>query len=134
MDDLILRFRELYRAFGRTSLTAKPGYDQAQIELYILAQALGSLYAKQTQDQLNACRREAMQQLMGELKKLRYSDAVMAPVNTNRRRMNWADIQITPEVTMDLRLIGRVVDNKLVAKLNALRRKQISQILRIVGV
>lgn len=131
MSDLIERFRSLHNEFGRTLHIKRYGFRRAQIELFQLAQAIAQIHCPRIQQELTDVRTEIMEELTNGLDHISFSDAVMAPSTCTRHL--WSDYQITPEVSIDPRLTGRIVNRKLVVRLSALRRRQIAFVLKIAG-
>jgi len=127
---LIQRFRELHLAYGRAHNSHKDGFREANIELFILAQAIGALYAPGVQQSLNETRRAIVKDLLTGPQRLTMIDAVMAPVGKRKVNYVWSDYQITPEISVDPELLGRVVSHKLTRKLLKTQRLQISLVLR----
>jgi hypothetical protein len=138
MDNLemaIEKFRFLSHSYGSVRQIRKDGYLEAQVELYHLAQFIGSHTCPAIQKDLERARRDAMEQLVKfEFDHLATADSIFAPAKCqNDRRWTWVDYQITPEVAGDPNLTGRIVTKDVTIRLQQALKAQVRAILRRVG-
>jgi hypothetical protein len=108
-------------------------------DLYRLAQAIGTLYCKPIQQELDSKRREVMQVISGLVKPCHLGrgfgagPAVVTPRKTNVKAMLWSDYLMTPEFHLDMSLTGIILSRKLVCELTDAHRRQVQAILRVAG-
>ncbi|MGH9426568.1 MAG: hypothetical protein ACRD2L_09755 [Terriglobia bacterium] len=135
---LIQRFRELAistqaqgsRQHGRHAARMKVGQVEAQIEMFLIAQAICALTQPKLQESLDKTRAAIVAEIVGYKHDLSSADAVVTPADHLKcLRWSWRDYQITPEVSHDPELAGRVVSYRLVTKLRHLHKAQVRVVL-----
>ncbi len=118
LRDLTTEFRTLntryHRLHRHSPLNEHLEFTRAQVELWQLAQAICALREPALQSHLDQTRRKIME----ELRKLKHGGAAVRVVKY-ARRMRWYDFQLTPEISIDPGLTGRVTNQR---NLNELRR------------
>lgn len=134
LEIAVHRFKEL-RTYGhlprrgRTPEMLNQFYN-AQIEMFYLAQKICMLTAPHIQIELDAIRRQIVEQI-----ELSIKAPVGARVVTQRvRTCNyiWSEYQLTPEFATDPGITGNVVLAPLLKKLKAALRAQVAQVNTIV--
>ena len=131
-SDLIETFVQLHNMFGSVRKAYLPSYRSANVQLFHLAQAIGTVYLPTTQMSLDMWRRRAMEQLVElAIKQIGMIEGVMYP--DKQARWTWMDYQITPEVACDPGLTGRVVSSSVVTGLARAHKAQVQGVLRKAG-
>lgn len=127
-------FARLHRLYGTVRARLKPDFYARNVELYHWAQVIGALQAPRVQQELDACRRQVMNIIVEqEHGALRHDDGVFAPA-LDRTRWTWMDYQITPEVSHDPALLGRICDKRLVKRLQQALHLQIKAVRFATGI
>lgn len=140
MSDLIETFRNLHFQFGSARDWDKPYFRQANIDMFHLAQAICTLYHPLIQVELDKQRKLIVEEFAAQTLKGKWlaGASIMAPQGMgqpiSRKQMIWSDFQITPEISCDPNLTGRVINRALTYKLNKLLRKQTTTVRRLVGI
>jgi hypothetical protein len=112
---------------GRNATAAdRRHFDQAQIELFQLAQAICAIVNPEVQLRLDLLREEIMAQLRLALK-TSATGAVVVRRKAARPTL-WWEYQITPELTHDPTIVGSAVLRPYVTKLKQALRDQAAAI------
>jgi len=127
LSPLLDRFYHLTRRYahppGRNaSADARRHFDQAQIELFHLAQAICALLNPEVQLRLDLLREEIMAQLRLELRTCATGAFVVR--RKHPRPVLWWEYQITPELTHDPTIVGNAVLRPYVSRLKTALRDQ----------
>ena len=102
-------------------------YEQAQVEMFYLAQAICSQVDPALQQELDSVRREIVEQLNLHIKVPTGARIVTKKV---RSSIAWSDYQLTPEMMVDPTITGNAILYPLLKKLKALLRTQVSTVTR----
>lgn len=127
----ITRFRELRGKHGHLSRQDRSEYaircfHVAQVELFNLAQMICMLVDPPIQLELDAVRREIMEQI-----ELNIKVPTGARVETKRiytSRLLWSEFQLTPEIAVDPTIAGNAVLFPLLKRLKVLLRAQCGRV------
>jgi len=117
-----LRKRYAHSPGRNASPDARRHFDQAQIELFYLAQAICAILNPEVQLRLDLLREEIMAQLRLQLRTSATGAAVVRRKVT--RPTLWWEYQITPELTHDPTIVGSAVLRPYVTKLKQALRDQ----------
>lgn len=118
IDDVVHHFVELSRRFSHPP-TSKGSfraiYQSRQVDLYHLAQVITARVFPDVQSNLDQCRRV----IMDELTKGPCHSSVIGliPRNVPSRFVRWNEYQITPEISFDPSVTGRVASGVNVKRL-----------------
>jgi len=123
----IARFRDLWVHHGHLPRNRTPDmtrqFQAAQEEMFQLAQLICSLCAPDIQAQLDATRREIIEQINIGIKAP--TGARVTTKRVNHAAVVWSEIQITPEIQVDPTITNNAVLFPLLRRLKALLRIQV---------
>jgi|SRR5580765_475536 len=135
LDPYIERFRQLAKTWTRPPIGGRREkqmlriqFLMAQLEMYILAQAICRKHAPAIQDELD----ETRCQVMAELKKQTSSHTSIVKPYKSVSHIRWSDFQITPEVAGDSELTGLLVSHSTAKRLRKAHREQVKKVMEIV--
>jgi len=129
LDMAIARFRELRGKHGHLPRNGRTPevirhFHAAQVEMFNIAQLICFLVGPEVQLELDATRREIIEQI-----ELNIKVPTGARVVTKRIPMGhllWSEFQLTPEISVDPNITGNAVLFPLLKKLKGLLRAQCS--------
>lgn len=127
LESAIARFRELRAQFGhlprqRRTPEVVERFRMAQVEMFNLAQVICTLSEPALQLELDAIRREIMEQIELNIKVPTGARVVTKRINT--ASLLWYEFQLTPEIATDPTITGNAVLYPLLRKLKGLLRAQ----------
>lgn len=131
VEDLVATYHELFSQYGHAPRRGgdDPRFIAAQRQLWLLAQAICQLTHPQIQAELDAARRDAIAQI-----RLHVENASPVVVSPRRRQrpITWADIQLTPELSVDPTTVGACVTVDVAKRLTRAHKEQVKAVLSIV--
>ena len=128
-DDLINRYLELQRKFAHCNRhTDRRQFDEAQRELWALAQAICQLTNPHIQQELDAARRDVMAQVNLHIENV--GPVVVRP-RAYKRPITWPEFQITPELSTDPTITGASVSADVAKRLRNAHKQQISLVFSV---
>lgn len=137
LEAAITRFRELRQHHGHLPRRHKTDdmvrqFHAAQVEMFNLAQVICMLVAPATQLELDAIRREIMEQIELNIKVPTGARVVTRRIPTGH--LLWSEYQLTPEITVDPSITGNAVLFPLLQRLKVLLRAQVGLVnTRVYG-
>jgi hypothetical protein len=131
LEIILQRYLELHSRYGHTPRRheERPQFDQAQRELWVLAQAICKLAFPKIQSELEAAQRDAIAQI-----RLHIEHATPVVVHPRRRQrpVIWSDFQLTPELSLDPTTTGACVTTDVAKRLHKAHKHQVSTVLSVV--
>ena len=131
LDDILYRYLELSAQYAHCPRRPhdRPLYDEAQRELWALAQAICQLTNPKIQIELDAARRDVMAQVRLHIENV--GPVVVRPAR-KPRPMGWAEFQLTPELATDLTITGATVTLDVAKRLREAHKQQVSRVYTVV--
>ena len=131
LDGFLLRYRELTARYAHAPrLRAdRPLYENAQRELWQLAQAICHMSAPNLQRELDAARRDAVAQIRLHLENV--GPIVIRPSPRDRPR-SWAEFQLTPELSYDAATSGATITTDVARRLIRAHKAQVHHVYDVV--
>lgn len=131
IDAILHRYRELSACYGHAPRRAaeRPAYDNAQRELWALAQAICQLTQPTIQAELDAARRDAIAQIRLHVE--RVSPVAVYP-RPRQRPVPWTEFQLTPELSVDPSTTGACVTTDVARRLHRAHKLQVSIVINVV--
>jgi len=100
--------------------------------MYNIAQALCAAEAPEVQHELDAVRREIVDQVSRNRPVVEPSPGVFTPLPKKIKQCDWTDFQLTPEITISPLVAGHLVPRDLVNRLLKLHRMQVSVVTSLI--
>jgi len=126
-DDLIARYSELQRRFGHAPRRPEDRrhFDNAQRELWALAQAICQLTYPHIQHELDAARRDVMAQVNLHIEN---AGPVEVRPHKQKRPITWPEFQLTPELSIDPTITGACVTIEVAKRLQKAHKLQVQMV------
>lgn len=102
-------------------------------DLYRYAQAVGYLYCRPQQRELDMLRRRVMEHINEARDPGTLRGPVIHPARISIRSMEWSDYVMTPEFHMDATLTGIMFPGTLIRNLRSAHREQVKAVLHAAG-